>query len=192
MLTKDERAHVLAALEKHPVRRCYLEKESGCRTCPEGRCRCEWRSQVFVELENPTELVYRRALKKKFTLDQRLAQAINNAQASLRTAFDRGPRYVVSGKRSLLVVQGPDGRCGLVTVLTDSTGFIERIVGCFAFSPHRLEQLAAVLRDACAALDDSLKMNRAGRLERPRAKSSPALDPGRVWDQERSKAMRFA
>lgn len=60
-----------------------------------------------------------------------------------------------AGKRSLLVVQGPDGRCGLVTVLTDATGFIERIVGCFAFSPYRLEQLAAVLRDACAALDDS-------------------------------------
>lgn len=81
-LSSDERTEVLTVLVGHPVKLSYLTSDSRCPTCPAKRCRCEWVSEVLIEIENPSALVARRSAKTP--LVTRVTQAINRAQARMR------------------------------------------------------------------------------------------------------------
>lgn len=81
-LTDEERRVVLTQLDAHPVRQLYLTKDSTCRRCPPGKCRCEWISEVLLEVENPSALVAKRSAKKGIA--ERVKQAIDRAQANMR------------------------------------------------------------------------------------------------------------
>lgn len=81
-LTDEERRAVLAQLDAHPVRHAYLSRDSACRRCPPGKCRCEWISEVLLEVENPSALVAKRSAKRDIT--ERVKQAIDRAQANMR------------------------------------------------------------------------------------------------------------
>lgn len=82
-LSEEDRAQVVTLLGAHPVKLSYLTSDSRCPTCPAKRCRCEWVSEALIELESPTALVARRSAKSP--LPTRVAQAINRAQARMRT-----------------------------------------------------------------------------------------------------------
>lgn len=94
-LSEEGRAQVVTLLGAHPVRASYMIADSRCPTCPADRCRCEWVSEVLIEIESPTQLVARRSAK--MPLAERVAQAINRAQAKMRTRTMVG--FYVSGQK---------------------------------------------------------------------------------------------
>jgi hypothetical protein len=82
VLSFEQRIDVLAALAGHAVRREYLNGGSRCMSCPPDRCRCEWVSEVLLELENPSVLVARREARE--SISKRTTKAIDRAQAAMR------------------------------------------------------------------------------------------------------------
>jgi len=52
VLSPEETAAALAILADRFVEPPFLDRE-GCRACPSGKCRCEWRSDVWLEIVSP-------------------------------------------------------------------------------------------------------------------------------------------
>ena len=82
-LSPEETATALVILADRFVDRMFLDRD-GCRACPAGRCRCEWRSDVWLELISPPL-----AAEDVSNLDLRIKRAVQRAETRKRRRWEK-------------------------------------------------------------------------------------------------------